>query len=744
MADPISWIAVKAAEWVSMTAFQLATSAGLSINAAATIANIAYFATQGLVYAGAFAGAAALAAPKVPGPEQGKVPVNQTTPRRRLGTGCCRLSGPRLVWESIPGWNIEIMSVLDQPVDGFEQFWLNDDPVQLDGDGYVIRKDGKYGDREIRILAKTGQPGDDGAFEEIVDLFAAAGLSDLYDDSARAEGVARIAVLCKAVKDKVVLEVYPNGPPQVSATARLVRVFDWRDPAQDVMDPSTWKWSANAHVNHVHWEWCLRHLPRKGASGVGWVQGKGPGGTAEPPPAICLEDWTGDHLPRLAERTAVADLCDERVARAAGGDEARYEQHGWWEIGTEDADVRAQYLACYDGWMAEGADGALIIKGGRYEAPPEGSELTDRNLVEANWNRGAPDKDAFNIIKAEFTSPAHGYSTQAADDWRDEDLIAELGDEKPVPISLGWVQSHGQTRRLMKRMAPRLFADRHGDLAADLGGLNHVRRRYSRLVRKRGPLSMRDVTFELMGGTMDLRAGRVPLRIVRADPNIDAWNPATEEGVGPSLTERAPPVAVPLPVVVSAEAVTVSVGGANGVRLRIVIEDPERPGLTYAIRWRQDGATAWVEESPQDGDPVTGGLQIESGLVDAGALEFSVSAWSGGPSSGWTDAQDVTAEPIAGVPPPSALTASSPSPGVLRVGYRDPAQPVAYCIVRTNTSPTLTGATAESPQSPAGVYTPRSFDLTRAAGEHYVWVTAYDDGDLPSVDLGPVGPVTVS
>lgn len=745
MADPISWIAAKAAEWVSMTAFQMATSAGLSINTAATIANVAYFATQGLVYVGAMAGASALMAPKVPNAEQGKVPVNQTTPRRRLGTGRARLSGPRLMWESIPGWNVEIMAVLDQPIDGFEQFWLNDDQVQLDADGYVLRKDGKYGDREIRILAKTGRPGDDGAFAEIVSMFAAAGLSDLYDASARAEGVARIAVLCKAVKDKVVLDVYPNGPPQVSATVRLARVFDWRDPSQNIMNPATWKWSANAHVNHVHWEWCLRHLPRKDASGRGWIQGKGPGGIAEPPPAICLEDWEGDHAPRLAERTAVADLCDERVALAAGGTEARYEQHGWWEVGTEDADIRAQYLACYDGWMAEGSDGALIIKGGRYEAPPAGSELTDRNLIEANWNRGAADKDAFNIIKAEFTSPKHGFSPQAADDWRDEDLITMLGDEKPTPISLGWVQSHGQARRLMKRAAPRLFADRHGDLAADLEGLNHIQRRYGRLLRKRGPSSMRDVIYELRGGSIDLRGGRVPMRIVRADPNIDSWNPVTEEGLGPSVTERAPPIMLPLPVIVSVNPVTVATGSATGVKLQAIIEDPGRPGLTYAIRYRVAESTTWVEESPQDAETIAGGLMIESGFVPNGSLKVSLSSWSGGFTSGWTEAQDVTAEPGATpVPPPSELNATSPSAGLLRVGYRDPAQPVAYCVVRTNTSPTLSGATAEAPRSPGGVYTPQAVDLSRPAGDYYVWVTAYDVDDNPSLNLGPVGPVAVA
>jgi hypothetical protein len=96
------------------------------------------------------------------------------------------------------------------------------------------------------------------------------------------------------------------------------------------------------------------------------------------------------------------------------------------------------------------------------------------------------------------------------------------------------------------------------------------------------------------------------------------------------------------------------------------------------------------------------------------------------------------------VAPPSDLTVSSPSTGLLRIGYRDPALPVAYCIVRTNTTNTLTGATAEAHAPPAGTYTPRTFDLSRASGAYYVWVTAYDADDTPSVHLGPAGPTPVA
>ena len=191
---------------------------------------------------------------------------------------------------------------------------------------------------------------------------------------------------------------------------------------------------------------------------------------------------------------------------------------------------------------------------------------------------------------------------------------------------------------------------------------------------------------------------------------------------------------------------TDSTGGSEGVRLRITATGPSRDDLNWSARWRVVGSSSWVEGSYVDIDPGTPVL-LETGFVAADDLEIEVAYTTGGGGmSDWSlpVAADAAFTPSYSVAPPRNLTASSPSAGVLRVDYRDPAQPVAYCIVRTNTTPSLTGATATPERPVGGVYTPQSVDLIRAAGSHYVWVTAYDDDDNPSADLGPAGPVTVT
>lgn len=746
MANAIGWIAVKAAEWVGMTFFQAATGAGLSVGMAAGIANAAYFATYGLVFAGAYAGAAELA-PDVPGPEQGKVPVNQTTPLRRMGTGRARLSGPRMCWEGVAGWNIEVIHFHEGPVDGVEQWWLHDDQVTIDADGWVQGlPDKRYGDdqSDVRILFRPGRH-DDEPLQPVIDLFAAAGVPELWTAAHEGRGIAKAALLCRAVKESKAFERYPNGPPALSATMRLSRVYDWRDPAQELLDPTTWQWSDNAVVNHMHWEWCLSRLPTIGPTGEGWIQGElYPTGHAEegqpvPPPAICLEAWENDIAPRLEAMTLWADQADEAVPLKAGGTEPRYRQGGWWFVGTEPAEIRRRFLDCYDGWMAEGADGALVLHGGGYEAPTY--TVTDRNLIEAGWNRWAEDRATVNILTATFTSPEHGYSPQEAQAWRDEASIARIG-EKPQPVNLEWAPSHGQARRLLKARAARVFAERHGDLVMDLEGLNAQERRYLKLERTRGPTSMRDVVLEVMGAQIDLAEGRAPMAVVKADPNKYAWNPATEEGDGPSTVERAPSVQPPLPAILSATPE----GDANGVRIRIVFDDPGRPGLTFASRWRPTGEPSWVEESPREAEASGDDLSLLTGFVLPEEIEVAIQSWSGGSASDWTDPQTVDAS----IAPPAA---TATRPGGLQA-VQDGADVVVSFSIVDDHGRVFRGASTDDWDDPgvsdvsgelaATPGVPISFrDLAVTPGSYRYWAVSELADDTPSAPAGPV-PISVT
>lgn len=734
MAQLIVAAAARAAEWVGMQFFQAALGAGLSVQTAATIANAAYFATHGLVYAGAALGASALA-PGVPSAEQGKVPVNQTTPLRRMGTGRARLSGPRMCWEGIAGWNIEVIHLHEGPIDGFEQWWLHDDAVTIDAEGRVNGlSDKRYGDPkgDVKILFRHGRH-DDAPLTEIVDLFAAAGMPELWTEAHEGRGIAKVALLCRAVKDTVSFERYPNGPPALSVTARLSRVYDWRDPTQDLMDPTTWKWSQNAVVNHMHWEWCLSHLPCEGGSGEGWIQGELDGeGQPIPPPPICLEAWAADVAPRLETITAWADQADEPVPLKAGGTEPRWRQGGWWFVGTEPAEIRKRFLDCYDGWMAEGSDGALVLHGGGYVAPTY--VVTDRNLIEAGWNRWAEDRSTVNILTATFTSPEHGFSPQEAQAWRDDASIARIGD-KPHAVNLEWVQSHGQARRLLKALAARLFAERHGDLVMDLEGLNALERRYLQLTRRRGPTTMRDVAVEVMGAQIDLSQGRVPLAVIKADPNKYVWNAATEEGDGPSTVERAPVVAPPLPVILG----TAVEGDANGVRVRVTFEDPGRPGLTFAVRWRATGAPSWIEESPRPPDDAGADLSVLTGFVLPQALDVAVQAWSGGVASDWTAAEAVDAT----VAPPDATPTR---PGGLAAIQDDADVVVSFGIVDHHGRVFRGGSTddfADAVDVSGEVTAPPGVaivwrDEGVAAGAWKYWAVSELADDTPSDPAGPV------
>jgi hypothetical protein len=115
-----------------------------------------------------------------------------------------------------------------------------------------------------------------------------------------------------------------------------------------------------------------------------------------------------------------------------------------------------------------------------------------------------------------------------------------------------------------------------------------------------------------------------------ADINIDAWNPATEEGAGVSSAERPPPEALSIPTITTVAPFFESTGSGTGVRLNVVGTGPDRGDLTWYVRWRVQGATAWVEGQFADSDG-TAGVELETGFVPADeTLEVQIAYETGG------------------------------------------------------------------------------------------------------------------
>lgn len=663
----------------------------------------------------------ALSSRNTPDPEQAKSQFRQAIPSAQVGFGRCRMTGPNLLFGTFGKFTVDVIAVTNGPIDAFEAFYLNDDKItaaSLGAGGEVpTGSDGRYGDNRVRILTRLGAFPET-AFAEVVGI---VGDQDIWGDDHRGDGVSTLALICGAVKPEDLNKVYPNYEPAVSAVGRWMKAYDWRkdgtlgfspDGGHRRDDPSTWTWTDNAVVNYVHDEWFNRG-----------------------------QDWNYRFAPTLADLTVAADVCDEAVPLKAGGTEKRYTAHGWYMLNNPPKDLRSRWLETFDGYQVERGDGAFVIKAGKYEAPT--ITLNEDRILECEWRRSRRSEDNANRLVTAYCSPDHGYTMVEADAWLDVADIDARGFEQSAPFERQWVVRNGQIRRLAKRAMTRVAAVYSGyvviDLSDDEAELEH---RYFRIQNMRGPASMHDVVVEVMGATLDLAKRKVRLDILQADPLIDAWDPATEEGNPPDVAPSAPPAVVPVPDLIGISSFLDDAGqGLQAPRLSVVMTDIDRDDLAYVVSWRIAGEDAFADEagrSAVDAGTSPPAVMFDSGFVPSvPVLEVRVSAVSSGGRSAWT--ATVNVDTSTGVGTPTQVTADdlASSPTAAGIGWRNPFGVFAYVKIKRHTSNDPGAATFVSGEIVGGAGQVMTFEDVVGTGTYWWWPVAFDVDDNPGGDPVP-------
>jgi hypothetical protein len=529
MADPINALAAAAANYVGMAVFQIASSFGLSIGTAATIANVAALATQALVTVGSYAGLAMLTAPEIPKPGAGKFPFNQTMPPRQRVVNRARMSGPRMLYEARKNL-YQVMAVAQGPMLRWDGYWLHSDPVTIDGSSKVVPPGptpAKYRGNGLWIYNRLGADPETSfsslgpwGGETLADLGA-----DVWTSAHRGDGVASLLLVASPVEQADYRKVYPFGHPQLSALP-VGAVYDWREDSsrggsgsQRLDDQSTWAESWNP----VLW---LAQIE------------SGPADRSD-----FVARWERKIAPLLAAWTAAADHCEEQVDLAAGGTVDRYRVAGWYMDPNHKADVRMRILACCDGFLSQAGNGALHIQVGVWRAPTR--TIPHGHVKALRWKRGKRSEDALNDLAISYLDPDQNWTVVPGEPWRDEDDISLRG-LKSARFDADWVPGHSQARRLAKISQQRTMADGEGVVRTTLMGLNILfgaptdeedgvaNRRWINLERERADGTIETVAVELKGSPrIDLKTLSIEFDVCRAVPTAYDWDETTEEGTPP-------------------------------------------------------------------------------------------------------------------------------------------------------------------------------------------------------------------
>ncbi len=721
IAAAIQAAAQAAAQAAGAAAASAAAAAGASAAVQSVAALVAYTATYAAVAVGSAAAAAALA-PDPPKPEVVKATKKQSRPVRVSGNGRVRLGGAYMLFEASGRNSYDVIALHDGKVAGFTgRYWLNDDECAIDGSGWVTGFDGKrYTPQHVKILTRLGLATET-AYGEIV-----SALPSLWTSQHRGDGIASLALLCNHADQKYLTEDFPNGLPLPSAETDMAPVYDPRQPGQSPADPSTWTYYGTGGAPNPGQNSILGLLHY-----LCFAEG-GP-----------QESFSRRILPAIDYWIAAANVCDEAVALKAGGTEPRYRVGGAWSWDAAPASIIKNYLQTCDGWLAPNGEGHLVVYAGRYYEPTADDVIT--SAVGYTLRRFSADEDAVNELVITYVSPDHAYNEVETQPWRDESDILARGAVRSQSYSLPWVQWNGQGRRLAKRSMSSLNATASGTLTTNLGGIEHLGKRYLRIQLAEEVPTLRDVVVEVSKAEIDLTAMQVTFSWTRADPNIDAWNPASEEGDGVDAVNRADVVSAEVPTIIDVIPFFETVGtGSDGVRLQVIVDAQVRDDLLYAVRWRASGGVSWSEGVPMEETATTGGVYVVTAFVPADAtLEVQCAAVSGaGAYTDWsvTETVDTTTANIApGQPTDLAATGGA---GTAMVSWRNPTSlNLDHLILYRGTSTSFGSASPVGSPIVGGVGEVMGVTDSVSAGTYRYWVVAFNgNGD----GSGPVGPVTAT
>lgn len=584
-----------------------AQAVGFSAATASTISMYAATASAVGTAAAITVGLSAVAAPKVPDPESGKLNRRQPRPPRMVFMGLPSRGGGAYMLRETNGSTLAVVLALsDGRLASISSIYLNDDLVTLSGTGWVQQgADGRYGTGDlVQIKTRLGVATET-HYSELTAKFGT-----YWPTTARGDGIGSLMMLATHRSKESFPKHFPNGEPMPSVVAQGV-CYDWRQDstaggsgAQRRNDETTWQASGNPVVWLVHHEW---HR--------------------------CGRSWDRCIQPVLTALTSEANYCDESVAKI-GGTETRYAFGGNYTADTEPQARREAMLAACDGWLSTNGQGHLVIKVGRYVAPT--FTLTGEHIEGYEWRAGTPAEEHINKLIVSYVDATKDYTETECDPWIDEADVTATSEERSAQLQLTWVQSHAQARRLAKRKMARLLAARRGRIITGLYGLNALGHRYI-TVQNAELTSMADVVVEVMGAEFDPMSGQVVLDVILADTNIDAWNPATEEGNAVSSATRPPPEALSTPTISSVTAFYEATGGGAGVRLKVIGTGPDRDDLIWFVRWRVQTATSWVEGQFADAD-ATSGVEIDTGFVPSDkTIEVQIAYQTGGGTlSAWS------------------------------------------------------------------------------------------------------------
>lgn len=474
-------------------------------------------------------------------PGQRLVNLRQTVQDRFKGVGEMRIGGAVAFWKAKDGKRYVALAMNTGEISGFESFFLDETEVTLDGSGYVEQAAMiSNGQSMVQVEAFVGAPGQaapallEGNFEE-------------WGTERTFAGIAGLVVSFQNPDPNDFPRVYPNGRERiVTALARLAKVYDPRDPAQDPDDSSTWLFSQNAAL-------CIAY----------WV--------TDPDGLNAEVDWD-----EVADEADVADIV---VTDRNGNPQPKWRVSGTWSLNQPRETVRGALAIACDAFFYDRNDGKVGFKLGRWFEPAY--TIRPEHVLSVRLIEGQDGTEQFNAMSVQYTEPGAGYRAFQTAPY----VVADGKPYREDSFAALYIPNHNQGVRVAKRVLRSIRAPYSLQLTLKLYGLVLQNQRFFRY--EDPDMDISD-TFEM--GTWAFSEDGLTISVSAKSVTQEdlAFNAATEEPLPSQIDDVAvtDEVADPENVLASSPAVG---------QLSVTFDPPSRSSLLVRMRFREVGATDWNE-----------------------------------------------------------------------------------------------------------------------------------------------------
>lgn len=534
----------------------------------------------------------------------------QAIPARVRAFGRSRLHAYFALYKASPdGSVVDTYAFMDGPADAIEQVYLNDDKVTISG-GVVQRLPNKAYQSNKVLAGYTKGAYPNVAFADVMAKIAS------YTVKFRGDGVVTGYLIKQPEKEKYYLETYPQGDNvEMSMTGRWSYQYDPRDPAQNIADDPTrpdmwsggnyigsWKWTENP-VLHLLWF-------------LVWDRGYSYNARIKP----AIDFWKN-----------AANVCDEAVSLKEGGTEPRYRSCVSYSYTSSEKEIIAAIVETFDGWIQERGDGAFVIYAGKVYTPAV--TIGPDEIVSANLQNFVEKENGIDQVKVTYISALHDFSEQEATPWGGENGATRIGTMDAA------TPSYSQNRRLAKRIMDRTNAAQRGTITTNLAGRKVRGHRFINLNHTEGGIPFFVGLVEITKVARNFETGGLDFDWIAVDPNIDAWNPETEQGSGAPVGDPVTPDLLFPPAITSASPVYDQSGqDSTGTRISATVEAPQAGAdYTWYLRWKKTASSVWNEQRYDDTDPGEAVVLLTSFVPTDENIDLQAEYSNGaGQTSGWS------------------------------------------------------------------------------------------------------------